>query len=153
MTNVYAMGFACLLTLLTAASAEAREWRPWCGAEASPLGWHFYCDRDEKKDEETQAGQAPKAKSAKERILATRQALEEARAQAILEPSPENVTAYLHLQQKALQSAAAFSDAFRRAVWSNPGSRLHAETPGGRAREETLDGRAPGGARRLDRTA
>ena len=120
MTNVYAMGFACLLTLLTAASAEAREWRPWCGAEASPLGWHFYCDRDEKKDEETQAGQTPKAKSAKERILATRQALEEARAQAILEPSPENVTAYLRLQQEALQSAAAFSDAFRRAVWSNP---------------------------------
>ena len=55
------------------------------------------------------------------RILSTRKALEEARAQAVLEPTPENVTAYLRLQQKALQSAAAFSDAFRRAVWANPG--------------------------------
>ena len=49
-----------------------------------------------------------------------RKALEDARAQAILEPTPENVTAYLRLQQRALQSAAAFSDAFRRAVWANP---------------------------------
>ncbi len=119
MNNVYAMGFACLLALLTAVSADAREWRSWCGAEA-PLGWHFYCDRDEKKDEETQAGQTPPP-SSKERIHSLRKALEDARAQAILEPTPENVTAYLRLQQRALQSAAAFSDAFRRAVWANPG--------------------------------
>ena len=121
MSVVYKLVIACLLALLTAAPVDAGEWRSWCGAEAfSPLGWHFYCDRDEKKDEEPQAEQAPKTKSARERILSTRKALEEARAQAILEPTPKNVTAYLQLQQEALQSAAAFSDAFRRAVWSNP---------------------------------
>ena len=49
-----------------------------------------------------------------------RKALEDARARAVLEPTPENVTAYLRLQQEALQSAANFSDAFRRAVWANP---------------------------------
>ncbi len=122
MTNVYAMGFACLLALLMAASADAREWRSWCGAKVtSPLGWHFYCDRiEEETEEEAQATKAPPAASANERIMATRRALEEARAQAILEPTPENVTAYLRLQQEALQSAASFSDAFRRAVWANP---------------------------------
>ena len=109
-----------LLSILSATQAEAREWRSWCGANASPLGWHFYCDRDERKDEEPQTEQAPKTKSARERILSTRKALEEARAQAILEPTPENVTAYLRLQQEALQSAAVFSDVFRRAVWANP---------------------------------
>ena len=119
MTKICASAFACLFVLITALPAEAREWRRWCGADASPLGWHFYCDRDETEDE-AQATKAPPATSAKERILATRQALEEARAQAILEPTPENVTAYLRLQQEALQSAAAFSDAFRRAVWANP---------------------------------
>ena len=123
MTNVYAMGFACLLALLTAASADAREWRSWCGAEASSaLGWHFYCDRiEEETDDEAKATKAPPATSANERIMTTRRALEEARAKAILEPTPGNVTAYLRLQQEALQSAAAFSDAFRRAVWANPG--------------------------------
>ena len=49
-----------------------------------------------------------------------REALEEARAEAILDPSPANVTAYLHLQQETLQRAAVFSDAFRRTVWATP---------------------------------
>ena len=55
-----------------------------------------------------------------ERISGMRHALEEARARAVLDPSPKNVTAYLHLQQEALHRAASFSDAFRRAVWRNP---------------------------------
>lgn len=121
MNNLYALILACLFVLMTALPAEAREWRSWCGAGASPLGWHFYCDRSEEEtEEEAQATKALPATSAKERVLATRRALEEARAQAILEPTPKNVTAYLRLQQEALQSAAAFSDAFRRAVWANP---------------------------------
>ena len=49
-----------------------------------------------------------------------RRVLEEARAEAILNPTTENVTAYLHLQQETLQRAAAFSDAFRRTVWATP---------------------------------
>ena len=123
MIRLYALILACILHVFSALPVEARQWRSWCGAEASPLGWHFYCDRDEKKDNEapvTKSLPPAQAPSARERIMAMRRALEEARAQAILEPTPENVTAYLHLQQKALQSAAAFSDAFRRAVWSNP---------------------------------
>ena len=127
MATVYALvlAFACLLSVLSVLPAEAREWRSWCGTPdaGSPLGWHFYCDRDETTEEEkkeTPATQASPPPSATERILSTRRALEEARARAILEPSPKNVTAYLALQQEALQSAATFSDAFRRAVWANP---------------------------------
>ena len=121
MTTTYAFIFAGLFCVFSVASAEAREWRSWCGAEASsPLGWHFYCDRDEQKEEAPRTGQESPPPSATERIRLMRKALEDARAQAILEPTPENVTAYLRLQQEALQYAAAFSDAFRRAVWSNP---------------------------------
>ena len=111
-----------MLMTLGALPAQAREWRSWCGAEA-PLGWHFYCDRDEELDNGAPAAKASPAEqheSAKERIHSMRNALEDARAQAILDPTPENVTAYMRLQQEALQSAAAFSDAFRRAVWANP---------------------------------
>ena len=103
--------------------ARAGEWRAWCGA-AGPegaLGWHFYCDREEERAEgEPPPPDASAPGTAMARIEAMRRALEEARAEAILDPSPANVTAYLRLQQETLQRAATFSDVFRRTVWASP---------------------------------
>ena len=108
---------------------RAGEWRSWCadsGAGGS-LGWHFYCDRVEEQQPDSPPVSPPSAPpagadtpSATERIMELRKALEEARAEAILDPTPEKVTAYLRLQQETLQRAAAFSDAFRRTVWATP---------------------------------
>ena len=100
--------------------AGAVEWRSWCGND---LGWHFYCDREEEPEQaEPVPAPAPgsDAGSATERVREMRRALEEARAAAILDPTPEKVAAYLRLQQETLQRAAAFSDAFRRTVWATP---------------------------------
>ena len=106
------------------ASAAGGEWRSWCADEGSgaSLGWHFYCDRQDEPDrvEPAPPPAVEPAKPATERIEAMRRALEEARAEAILDPTPKKVTAYLRLQQETLQRAAAFSDAFRRTVWSTP---------------------------------
>ena len=106
------------------ACAAGGEWRSWCGEEGAgtSLGWHFYCDRREDSREAQPAPPpvAEPAKPATERIQEMRKALEEARAEAILDPTRENVTAYLRLQQETLQRAAAFSDAFRRTVWATP---------------------------------
>ena len=112
------------------ATAAGGEWRPWCGqpgGSGASLGWHFYCDRGDREAEERPAEPAPPAPgvsapgvSATERIEAMRKALEEARAEAILDPAPEKVAAYLELQRAALQRAAVFSDAFRRTVWATP---------------------------------
>ena len=109
------------------APAAGGEWRSWCGDPGSSagqgFGWHFYCDRREEPPEAERAPPAPSpgpAQSASERIEGMRKALEEARADAILDPTPEKVAAYLHLQQETLQRAAAFSDAFRRTVWATP---------------------------------
>ncbi len=110
-----------------AGDTRAGEWRSWCensGSGAS-LGWHFYCDRKEAEppplaEPPTEPPAAGDTTSATERILALRRALEEARAEAILDPTPEKVAAYLRLQQETLQRAAAFSDAFRRTVWTTP---------------------------------
>lgn len=114
----------CVAVLLAmAAPASAGEWRPWCDetGRRPALGWHFYCDRQ---DEPPEALPEPSPEtsptSARERILAMRREMEEARAAAILDPSPEHVTAYLRLQQAALQRSAAFSDSFRRTVWATP---------------------------------
>ena len=109
-----------------AGDTRAGEWRPWCGdpGGTASLGWHFYCDRDDDREEELPAPEltAPPAVSgsATARIEAMRERLEEARAEAILDPTPEKVAAYLELQQAALQRAAVFSDAFRRTVWATP---------------------------------
>ena len=109
------------------APAAGGEWRSWCADEgAGPsLGWHFYCDRrEEAEPSEPPPTTAPSSgeseTSASEKIQAMRKALEEARAEAILDPTPAKVTAYLRLQQETLQRAAAFSDAFRRTVWATP---------------------------------
>jgi len=108
------------------ASAAGGEWRSWCGDEGAgaSLGWHFYCDRQEEEPPRAEPVAPPpppgSAQSATERIVAMRKALEEARAEAILNPTTENVTAYLRLQQETLQRAAVFSDAFRRTVWATP---------------------------------
>ena len=119
------------------ASAAGGEWRSWCGQGPGSgpgqapdyrptLGWHFYCDREEERQEaepppaQPEPPAATDGPSATERILALRRALEEARAEAILDPTPAKVTAYLRLQQETLQRAAVFSDAFRRTVWASP---------------------------------
>ena len=108
------------------APAAGGEWRSWCSDEGSgaSLGWHFYCDRREEPPQAEPIQPPPSpgpAQSASARIEAMRKALEEARAEAILDPTPEKVTAYLRLQQETLQRAATFSDAFRRTVWATPG--------------------------------
>jgi len=118
------LALAWLLPIPAASPAAAGEWRAWCGAPDSgaALGWHFYCDREEEATEEAPPGPSvPTPGSATERVRALREALAEARAAAILEPSTENVAAYLRLQRDTLQRAATFSDAFRRTVWADPG--------------------------------
>ena len=107
-------------------TATGGEWRDWCGDPGSgaSLGWHFYCDRREEPPAAEPPPPLPPAVadegSATKRIETLREALEEARAEAILDPTPANVTAYLRLQQETLQRAATFSDAFRRTVWATP---------------------------------
>ena len=118
------LGIAMLgLLVARPVAAEAGEWRSWCGAAGSDasLGWHFYCDRNEAPAPETRAPvPSSPPQSATGRVLEMRRALEEARAAAVLDPTPEKVAAYLRLQQETLQRAAVFSDVFRRTVWATP---------------------------------
>ena len=117
-----ALGVPVLLVTATLPAA-AGEWRSWCGEAGSgpALGWHFYCDRDDTPRElPSRIPPEVAPSSARARILEMRRELEEARATAILDPSPAHVSAYLRLQQAALQKSAAFSDSFRRTVWATP---------------------------------
>ncbi len=122
-----ALASAAMFTRHASAETDGREWRAWCGPEGNEtsLGWHFYCDPAP--DAETDAPDPATSQPApvewadpRARVAALQQELEKSRAAAVLDPTPENVAAYLELQQAALARAAAFSDAFRRVVWTTP---------------------------------
>ena len=129
-------GIACAavcLLLFPGLPPAGREWKDWCGDTdaQSSLGWHFYCDPAAARGRPDGPGAPPAPEpdpavpdmtetAAVAEIERLRQALEASRAVAILEPTPENVADYLHLQQESLQRAATFSDVFRRVVWSTP---------------------------------
>ena len=118
---------AAVLPETASAQNVSSEWRTWCGepgGEAS-LGWHFYCDPAREAEGEpskttTESPSPVGEDDAIATVAALQQELEKSRAVAVLDPTPENVAAYLTLQQQALSRAAAFSDAFRRVVWTTP---------------------------------
>lgn len=53
-------------------------------------------------------------------IAAERKAMDEALDRAIVKPTPENVRAYLELNQRLMAQAGDFANAWRGAIWSTP---------------------------------
>ena len=82
------------------------------------LGTWFYC---EKAKEEPRKAAATAQPPARERLAAIGTQLEELKARAILEPSPENVTAYVRFQREQLDRSSMFADVWQRALWQDPG--------------------------------
>src|SRR3546814_17419766 len=58
--------------------------------------------------------------AASERLAAISKQLDELKARAILEPSEQNVTAYIRFQREQLDRASTFSDVWHRTMWQNP---------------------------------
>jgi conjugal transfer pilus assembly protein TraF len=83
------------------------------------LGYWFYCTKP--KPPEKVEPQPPLQQSATSRMDAITAELRELKAKAILEPSPENVTAYIRFQRRQLDQASLFSDVWQRAIWQEPG--------------------------------
>ena len=81
------------------------------------LGQWFYCS----KPKAAERSAAPTAQaSATDRMAAITRQLDELKAKAILEPSEENVIAYVRFQREQLDRASTFSDTWQRALWQNP---------------------------------
>nr|WP_150294439.1 conjugal transfer protein TraF [Sphingobium estronivorans] len=87
----------------------------YCGERK--LGQWFYCTRP--KAAERQKAQTPPM-SASERMAAITSQLNELKSRAILDPSEENVIAYVRFQREQLDRASTFSDTWQRALWQNP---------------------------------
>lgn len=86
-------------------------------------GWFWYHDPktvvspDTEKEPEAAATDAD---DPAEIIAAERRAMDEALDRAIVRPTPENVRAYLELNQKLMAQAGDFANAWRGAIWSTP---------------------------------
>lgn len=82
------------------------------------LGQWFYCEKP-KPDPEI-AAKAQSSIPASVRLKAISEKLEELKARAILEPTTQNVQAYISYQREQLDRASDFADVWRRAIWQNP---------------------------------
>src|SRR3546814_3898700 len=82
------------------------------------LGQWFYCSKPRATEPEKQA--VPVPSSAVERMSAITRQLDELKARAILDPTEENVIAYVRFQREQLDRASTFSDTWHSALWQNP---------------------------------
>ena len=87
----------------------------YCGERK--LGQWFYCDKPRPLPREAQPSPPP---SAVDRMAAITKQLDELKAKAILEPTEENVIAYVRFQREQLDRASTFSDVWQRAIWQHP---------------------------------
>ena len=147
----HSIGLALVLsmTVLTSANAAiAQESRPsvstadtlYC--QERQLGYWFYCIDPEPEPREEEAFQTPSAGAAEE-LDAITGTLRELKAQAILYPTSENVTAYIRFQREQLDRASLFSDVWQRALWQDPALDYTLERPvGALAKRQWQDARA-----------
>lgn len=83
------------------------------------LGQWFYCSKPKPAEQERQVSAGPQQSSVERMAAITRQ-LDELKAKAILDPTEENVIAYVRFQREQLDRASTFSDTWQRALWQNP---------------------------------
>ena len=87
----------------------------YCGERK--LGTWFYCERPKVPDK-TKASAAATVPYRKQLDQIGAQ-LEELKAKAILEPTPDNVIAYVRYQREQLDRASTFTDVWERAIWQH----------------------------------
>lgn len=114
--------------LLLPLSGHATSAGEWFGRQAE--GWFWY--EDPPKDEVKQQEKVPPAANAtttmptqvapppKEVLRAFQERLENAQAQAIMQPSHEHVAAYLYLQKQAMDNSERFANIWQQVVWMTP---------------------------------
>ncbi|GLW61542.1 hypothetical protein Hthe01_18910 [Hydrogenophilus thermoluteolus] len=100
-----------------ARASSALDYRSAWECDVTKFNW--YCVVEE---QEAPQGKKRKSKEeeALERLEQWKRELEAKRALSILEPTPENVKAYIEAQERLLQTASIYSDVWRRVVWQNP---------------------------------
>ena len=82
------------------------------------LGQWFYCEKPNPDPDSPPQNQTNIPAAV--RLKAISEKLDELKARAILEPTTQNVQAYISYQREQLDRASDFADVWRRAIWQNP---------------------------------
>jgi len=85
------------------------------------FGWHFYCD--EVVQEESKEKELPKLeeRNYQAELKKMQQELEDKKARAVVDPTPEHVRDYMSYQKRMLEKASNFTDVWTRVLWETPG--------------------------------
>lgn len=114
------------------------------------LGTWFYCEKPRPPEPDVTETPPPTV-SAAEQLEAVTTELRELKARAILDPSPENVTAYIRFQRAQLDRASLFGDVWQRAIWQTPELDYTLQRPVGTiAKRQWLDTRKAERTQALD---
>lgn len=115
----------------------------WAFSDASgidyPSAWYcdqskfiWYCDiapEDHPEQPEESKESITSQEEAIQKLEALQKELKGRRALAILEPTPENVAAYIDLQNHSMEMASVFSDVWRRVIWQTPALNYELKRP------------------------
>jgi hypothetical protein len=96
--------------------------------EQATSGWAFYCDPDpvpeEEMVEEAAPGPtpapAPTPETATEQMMSFRAHVDELKYRAVLDPTEENVRAYITVQKQMIDQAGHFTDQWQRVIFGSP---------------------------------
>lgn len=108
--------------------------------------FNWYCQEDDDPIPEAKKEAPPtkKAKTAEEQALEDLERLTKMlkakKALAIMQPSPENVAAYIAAQEALMNRASLFSDVWRRVVWQHPELNYELKRPVNNAAISTYTG-------------
>jgi len=138
--------FTCTLLAATMSmAAHAIEGRDYPSGIGYPSEWKcdghgkfsWYCDEEEPKPADGKAvesSQKQKKAETREEIAVRelekiRKELDAKRALAVIDPTPENIKAYMAAQQVEIERAAYFADVWRRVLWQNAELNLELKNP------------------------
>lgn len=98
------------------------EYRSAWECDVTKFNWYCEAPPEQKDNQSAPKAQKPKSKEdeALERLAKWKRELEGKRALSVLDPTPENVKAYIEAQEKLMQTASVYSDVWRRVIWQNP---------------------------------
>lgn len=115
----------------------------YCGARK--LGTWFYCSKPKpvaKPDVSPASSPLSPTDTSAARLEKITIELRELKARAILDPSPENIMAYVRFQRAQLDRSSTFADVWQRAVWQHPDLDYTLQRPVGTvANQQWIDNR------------
>lgn len=93
--------------------------------------FYWYCEMLPDETEEPPPSEPARTpqEEALSQLETLQQELKEKRALAILSPTPENVAAYIDLQNQSMEKASVFSDIWRRVIWQSPALNYELKRP------------------------